>query len=110
MSIRHEKREQRNNSFLSLLFLCTEQFTDTSLFTFSHDRSAHFFLNMLNLHLLSIITFLCLSVPHTAIAYFDAAKFSIKLFLFIYRPVSVLRQGDEYEYEIVTETQPIKTT
>ncbi len=54
-----------------------------------------------------IITFVCLSVPHTVIAYFDAAKFSIKLFLFIYFIISVVRQRDEYE--ITTETRPIKT-
>ncbi len=39
---------------------------------------------------------------------FDAAKFSTKLFSLIYFTVSVVRQGDEYE--IVTETRPIKTT
>ncbi len=41
------------------------------------------------------------------ILYFDAAKFSIKLFSFIYFTVSVVRQQNEYE--IVTETRPIKT-
>ncbi len=41
------------------------------------------------------------------ILYFDAAKFSIKLFSFINVTVSVLRQRDENE--IVTEMQPIKT-
>ncbi len=54
-----------------------------------------------------IITFVCLSVPHT-LAYFDAAKFSIKLFSLTYFSVSVVRQQNEYE--IVTETRPIKTT
>ncbi len=39
------------------------------------------------------------------ILYFDEAKFSIKL---VYFTVSVVRQRDEYE--IVTETRPIKTT
>ncbi len=38
------------------------------------------------------------------ILYFDAAKFSIKL---VYLTVSVVRQRNEYE--IVTETQLIKT-
>ncbi len=42
------------------------------------------------------------------ILYFDAAKFSVKLFSLIYFTVSVVRQRDEYE--IVTETQPIKTS
>ncbi len=38
------------------------------------------------------------------ILYFDEAKFSIKL---VYFTVSVVRQRNEYE--IVTETRPIKT-
>ncbi len=41
------------------------------------------------------------------ILYFDAAKFSIKLFLLVYFTVSVVRQQNEYE--IVAETRPIKT-
>ncbi len=45
----------------------------------------------------------CLSV---LILYFNAAKFSIKLFYFIYFTVSFVSQRDEYE--IVTETQPFK--
>ncbi len=48
-------------------------------------------------HVLFIITFVWLSVPHTVVAYFDAAKFSIKIFSFIYFIVSVFRQRDEYE-------------
>ncbi len=62
---------------------------------------------MQNLHLLFIIALICLSVPHT-VAYFDAAKFSIKLFSFVYFPFSVVRQRDKYE--MVTVTRPIKTT
>ncbi len=104
MSIRHIKKHTYSR-FPLLLFLCSEQFTDTSLFTFSQDRAA--LLNMQNLHLLFIITFVFLSVPHTVIAYFDAAIFSIKLFSFIYLIISVVRQRDEYE--IMTETRPIKT-
>ncbi len=42
------------------------------------------------------------------ILYFNAAKFSIKLFHFIYFTVSFVSQRDEYE--IVTETQPFKKT
>ncbi len=53
--------------------------------------------------LLDLLASLC---PHT-VAYFDAAKFSIKQFSFIYFSVSVVRQWDEYE--IVNETRPIKT-
>ncbi len=41
------------------------------------------------------------------ILYFDEAKFSIKLFSLVYFTVSVVRQRNEYE--IVTETRPIKT-
>ncbi len=41
------------------------------------------------------------------ILYFDAAKFSIKLFSLVYFTVSVVRQQDEYE--TVTETRPINT-
>ncbi len=40
--------------------------------------------------------------------YFDAAKFSIKLFSLIYFTVSIVRQRNEYE--IATETWPINTT
>ncbi len=46
-----------------------------------------------------------LSVP---IPNFNAAKFSIKLFYFIYLTVSFVSQRDKYE--IMTETQPFKNT
>ncbi len=49
----------------------------------------------------------CLIVS-VLILYFNAAKFSIKLFYFIYFTVSVVSQQDEYE--IVTETHPFKNT
>ncbi len=42
------------------------------------------------------------------ILYFDAVKFSIKLFSFIYFNVYVVRQQNEYEK--VIDTRPIKTT
>ncbi len=42
------------------------------------------------------------------ILYFDAAKFSIKQFSFIYFTVSVVRQRNEYEK--VIETRAFKTT
>ncbi len=35
-----KKKKKKNTRFPSLLFLCTEKFTDTNLFTFSHDRAA----------------------------------------------------------------------
>ncbi len=47
----------------------------------------------------------CLSV---LILYFNAAKFSIQLFYFIYLTVSFVSQRDKYK--IVTETQPSKNT
>ncbi len=40
------------------------------------------------------------------ILYFDAAKFSIKLFSLVYFSVSVVRQWNKYE--IVIETGPLK--
>ncbi len=52
-----------------------------------------------------IYYYICLTLCH--ILYFDAAKFSIKQFSLVYFTVSVVRQLDEYE--IVTETRPIKT-
>ncbi len=102
MSIRHiKKRKEQICSYY--FFLCIEQFTDTNLFTFSHYRTV-LLLNMQHIHLLFIITFVCFSVPHI-VAYCDAAKFSIKLFSFIYFTVSVVRQWDKYE--IMTETRSI---
>ncbi len=62
---------------------------------------------MQNVHLLFIIKFVCLSVPHTVV-YFDAAKFSIKLFSFIYFIFSVVRQLDKFER--ITEKRTIKNT
>ncbi len=47
----------------------------------------------------------CLSV---LILYFNAVKFSVQLFYFIYFTVSLASQRDEYE--IVTETQPFKNS
>ncbi len=104
MSIFHIKKKYQ---VLLLLFLCTEQFTDTNLFTFSlHDRAA-LLLNRKNVHsLYYLLLHLFASLCHTL--YSDAAKFSIKLFSFIYFTVSVVRQRDEYK--IVIETWPIKTS
>ncbi len=42
------------------------------------------------------------------ILYFNAAKFSIKLFYFIYLTVYVVSQQDKYE--IMTETRPFKNS
>ncbi len=85
----------------SLFF--TEQYLHKPVYIFTGQGSS-LLLNMQHVRVLFIITFVSLSVPH--ILYFDAAKFSIKLFSLIYLTVSVVRQWNEYE--IVTETQPIK--
>ncbi len=42
------------------------------------------------------------------ILYFNAAKFSIKLFYFIYLTVYFVSQKDKYE--IMTETRPFKNS
>ncbi len=100
MSIRHMKKEIPGFHYFCLY---TEQFTGTNLFQFLQDRAV--LLNMQNVHLLFINIIFPLSVP--TYLYFDAAKFSIKQLSFIYLTVSVVRQRNEYE--IVTETRPIKT-
>ncbi len=75
MSIRHMKKEMTGPNEFS--FLCTEQFTYTTLFTFLQEMAASSEHAKCSLHVLFIITFVSLSVP---ILYFYAAKFSIKLF------------------------------
>ncbi len=71
------------------------------------DRAAHFFWKC-KMYIAYIIYY-CIYFPLcTYILYFDAAKFSIKLFSLIYFTVSVVKQRKEYE--IVTETWPIKTS
>ncbi len=82
MSIRHMK-----NLFLCshYFFLCTEQFTYTNLFTFSQDRAAHFFFGKMYIHYYNIIIIIIIIIILCAhILYFDAAKFSIKLFSLMY--------------------------
>ncbi len=88
---------KRNTRFPLLLFLCTEQFTYTTLFNFFCGTG------QLRAYKMYICFPLC-----AHILYFDAAKFSIKLFSLIYFTVSVVRQRNEYE--IVIETRPIKTS
>ncbi len=78
MSIRRMKKEIPGSHYF---FLCTEQFTYTSLFTFSQDRAAHFFWTC-KMYIYYLLLDLFASLCH--ILYFDAAKFSIKLFSFIY--------------------------
>ncbi len=95
MSIRHMKKEIPGSHYF---FLCTEQFTDTNLFTFLHTGQLFFW--KCKMYIYYYICFpLC-----AHILYFDEAKFSIKL---VYFTVSVVRQRNEYE--IVSETRPIKT-
>ncbi len=105
MSIRHMKKEHRNTRFLILYYsnLLTQacfNFRRRGQLTSSEHAKCTF-----------IITFVCLSVPHTVVAYFEAAKFSIKRFSFIYFIAYVVRQRvNGNEYEIMTEMRPIKTT
>ncbi len=99
----YKTHEKRNTRFPLLLFLCTEQYLHKPVYIFARQGSS-LLLNLQHVHVLFIITFFSLSVPH--ILYFDAAKFSIKLFSLIYFTVSVVRQRNEYE--IVNATQPIQ--
>ncbi len=95
---------KRNTRFPFLLFLCTEQFTYTNLFTFLHTgqftSSEH--------AKCTYIIYCCICFLLCAhILYFHAAKFSIKLFSLIYLTISVVRQRNEYGK--VIETRPSKT-
>ncbi len=82
-------------------FLCTEQFTDTNLFKLLHTGK----LTSSEHAKCAFIIYCYILFPLCAhILYFDAAKFSIKLFSLVYLTVSVVRQWDEYEK--VIETRP----
>ncbi len=105
MSIRHMKKKNieipgsHYFSFFALSNLLTQtclHFRTTGQLTSSEHAKCKFI----------IYYYICLPLCH--ILHFDAAKFSIKLFSLIYFTVSVVRQRNEYE--IVTETRPIKTT
>ncbi len=102
-----KKRTKKHQVPISSLYLLWVIYWDKPVYIFAR-QSNSLLLNMQNVtfHLLFIITFVCLSVPQI-VAYFYAAKLSIKLFSLIYFPVSVVRKWDEFE--IVTETRPIKT-
>ncbi len=76
-TIRHMKKEHINTRFPSLLFLYPEQFTDTNLFILF---AAHFFWTCKYIYYLLLDLFA--SLGH--IRYFDAAKFTIKLFSLVY--------------------------
>ncbi len=64
----------------------------------------YYYLNHSQQSMKIIYYYICFPI-FAHILYFDEAKFSIKL---VYLTVSVVRQQNEYE--IVTETWPIKTT
>ncbi len=99
MSIRHKKKKNIEIpcsyyfSFFALSNLLTQtclHFRKTGQLTSSEHATCTYYL------LLHLFASLC------HILYFDAAKFSIKLFSLVYFSVSVVRQWDKYE--IVTET------
>ncbi len=102
---RHMKK--RNTRFPLILFLCTEQFTDSNLFTFLQDRVAHFFWTCKMYIAYIVYYYICLPLC-AHILYFDGAKFSMKQFSLICFTFSVVRQRNEYEK--VIKTRPIKTT
>ncbi len=102
MPIRHMKKEIQGSHYF---FFYTEQFTDANLFTVLQDRAVHSFWTCKMY--IAYIVYYCLPL-WAHILYFDAAKFSIKPFSFIYFTVSVVRQRNEYVK--VIETRPIKTT
>ncbi len=94
--------QEHHFSFFALSNLVTQtclHFHMTGQLATSEHAKCTFFIYNLLLHLFASLR---------RIMYFDVAKFSIKLFSFVYFSVSVVRQRDEYK--IVTETRPIKTT
>ncbi len=101
MSIRHMKKKYQVpiTSFFALSNLLTQPCLH--LCTQGSSSSEH--------EKCTFIIYYYICFPLCAhILYFDAAKFSIKLFSLVYFTVSVVRQRNEYE--IMTETRPIKTT
>ncbi len=102
MSIRHMKKEIRVSHYFSF-FALNNLLTQPCLHFCTQGRSSE------HAKCTYIICCCCICLLLCAnLLYFDAAKFSIKQFSLIYCTISVVRQRDEYE--IVTETQPIKTT
>ncbi len=103
MSIRHMKKETPGShyfSYFELSNLLTQtclHYCTTGQITFSEHAKCTFILYY----------YICLPLC-AHILYFDEPKLSIKQFSLIDLIVSVVGQWDEYE--IVTETQPIKTT
>ncbi len=74
---------KRNTRFPLLLFLCTEQFTDTNkpVYIFLQDKPAHFFWTCKMYIAYIVYYYICLPLC-AHILYFDAAKFS-KKYLYI---------------------------
>ncbi len=100
MSIRHMKKEIPGSHYF---FLCTEQFTDTNPFTFLHTGQLFFWKCKMYIYylLLHLFPSLC---PHTVFWWSYILNKTVFIGIFT---VSVVRQRNEYE--IVTETRPIKT-
>ncbi len=86
MSIRHMKKEIPGSHYF---FLCTEQFTDTNLFTFCTQGSS----SSENAKCTFIIYYYICFPIFAHILYFDEAKFSIKLFSLVYFIVSLSDNG-----------------
>ncbi len=99
MSIRHMKKEIPGSHYFSF-FALNNLLTQTCLHFCTQGSSSSEHAKC------TFIIYYYICFPFFAhILYFDEAKFSIKL---VYFTVSVVRQRNEYE--IVTETRPIKTT
>ncbi len=101
MSIRHMKKDVPGSHYFSF-FTQSNLLTQTCLHFCTQGSSSSENAKCTCIIIYYICFHLC-----THILYFDEAKFSIKLFSLVYFTVSVVRQRNEYE--IVTETQPIKT-
>ncbi len=102
MSIRHMKKEIPGSHYFSF-FALSNLLTQTCLHFCTQGSSSSENAKC------TFIIYYYICFPLCAhILYFDEAKFSIKLFSLVYFTVSVVRQRNEYE--IVTETLPIKTT
>ncbi len=102
MSIRHMKKEIPGSHYFSF-FALSNLLTQTCLHFCTQGSSSSEHAKCIYIIYYYICFPLCAHM-----LYFDEAKFSIKLFSLVYFTVSVVRQQNEYE--MVTETQPIKIT
>ncbi len=105
VSIRHMKKEMQGSHYFS--FFALSNLLAQPCLNFLQDRAAHFFWTCKMYIAYIVYYYICLLLC-AHVLYFDAGKFSIKLFSFIYFNVSVVRQW--IEYEKVIETRLIKTT